>query len=266
MNIQCWFPLKLTGLIFLQSSGLSGVFSSTTFWSYQFFGILPSLWSSSHNYTRPPGRPQPYHTDLGWQGNVCFPAQCLFLIAFLSRSNRLLISWLQSPSAVTLEPKRKAVTASTVSPSICHEVMGTDTMVLVFLIFSFKLALSLSSFTLIKRLFSSSLLSAIRVVSSTYLRFLMFLLPILIPACNSSCQAFLTMRSVHSSNKQIDSRQPRHTPFSILNKSVVPNRVLTFASWPAYRFLKRQVRWSGVPISLRAFHSLLWSTQSKVLA
>ncbi|CAI9179746.1 unnamed protein product [Rangifer tarandus platyrhynchus] len=53
-----------------------------------------------------------------------------------------------------------------------------------FLIFSFKLALSLSSFILIKRLFSSSSLSAIRVVSSAYLRLLMFLPPILIPACN----------------------------------------------------------------------------------
>ena len=60
-----------------------------------------------------------------------------------------------------------------------------------FLIFSFKPTLSLFSFTLIKRLFSSSSLSAIRVVSSTYLRFLMFLLPILIPACNSSSLAFL---------------------------------------------------------------------------
>ena len=42
--------------------------------------------------------------------------------------------------------------------------------------------------------------------------------------------------------------------------------ILTVASWPAYRFLRRQVRWSGIPISLRMFHSLLWSTQSKALA
>ena len=70
-------------------------------------------------------------------------------------------------------------------PSICCEVMRLDAMVLVFLILSFKPAFSLSSFTLIKRLFSS-LLSAIRVVLSAYLRLLMFLLPILIPACNSS--------------------------------------------------------------------------------
>ena len=65
-------------------------------------------------------------------------------------------------------------------PYVCHEVMGPDTMILVVLIFSFKLALSLSSFTLIKRLFSSSSLAAVKVVLSPYLRLLMFLLPILI--------------------------------------------------------------------------------------
>ena len=54
-------------------------------------------------------------------------------IAFLPRSKRLFISWLQSPSAVILEPKKiKAVTVSIVSPSICHEVMGPEAMILVF--------------------------------------------------------------------------------------------------------------------------------------
>ena len=48
----------------------------------------------------------------------------------------------------------------------------------------------------------------------------------------------------------------------ILNQSIVPRPVLTVASWPAYRFLTRQVRWSDIPISLRILHSLLWSTQS----
>ena len=55
-----------------------------------------------------------------------------FVIAFLPRSKRLLISWLQSPSSVILELKKKSVTVSVVSPSICHEVMGTDAMILVF--------------------------------------------------------------------------------------------------------------------------------------
>ena len=55
-----------------------------------------------------------------------------FVIAFLPSRSHLLISWLQAPSAVILEPKRKAVTASTFSPSICHKVMGPDAMILVF--------------------------------------------------------------------------------------------------------------------------------------
>ena len=97
------------------------------------------------------------------------------VITFLPRSKHILISWLQSPSTVILEPpKIKSATVSTVSPSICHEVMGLDAMILVFWMLSFKPAFSLS-FTFIKRLFSSSL-SVTRVVSSAYLRLLIFLL------------------------------------------------------------------------------------------
>ena len=84
------------------------------------------------------------------------------VIFFLSRRKHLLISWLQSPSAVILEPKRiRSVTVTTVSPSICHEVMGPDALIWML---SFKPTFSLSSFTFIKRLFSSSSFSAIRVV------------------------------------------------------------------------------------------------------
>ena len=56
-----------------------------------------------------------------------------------------------------------------------------------------------------------------------------------------------------------------HTPFPILNQSIVPCLDLTVASWPAYKFLREQVRLSSIPISLRISHSLLWSTQSKAL-
>ena len=126
--------------------------------------------------------------------------------------------------------------------------------------FSFKWAFSFSSFTLIKRFFSSSSLSAIIVVSFTYLRLLMFLLIILIPACDSSSLAFLIMCSAYRLNNQGDSRQLYLTPFLILNQSVVPYRVLTAASWSTYRFLRRQAKWPSILISLRAFHHLLWST------
>ena len=75
-----------------------------------------------------------------------------------------------SQSAVILGPKKiKSVTVSIVSPSIWHELMGLDAMILVFCMLSFKPVFSLSSFTFIKRLFSSSSLSATRVVSSAYL-------------------------------------------------------------------------------------------------
>ena len=144
---------------------------------------------------------------------------------------------------------------------------GTRCHDLCFWMLSFKPTFSLSSFTFIKRLFSSSSLSAIRVVSSAYLRLLIFLPPILIPACVSSSPAFLRMYSAYKLNKQGDNIQPCRTPFPIWNQSVVPCPVLTVASSPAYRFLKRQVRWSGILISWRIFHScLLWFTQSKALA
>ena len=143
---------------------------------------------------------------------------------------------------------------------------GTGCHDLRFLNVEFKPTFSPSSFTFIKRLFSSSSLSAIRVVSSAYLRWLIFLPAILIPACVSSSPAFLMMYSAYKLNKQGDNVQPWHTPFLIWNQSVFLCPVLTVVSWPAYRFLKRQVRWSGIPISFRIFHSLLWSTQSRALA
>ena len=65
--------------------------------------------------------------------SLLFNMQYRLAITFLPRSKRLLISWLQSPSAVILEPtKIKSVTVAIVSPSICHEMMGLDAMILVF--------------------------------------------------------------------------------------------------------------------------------------
>ena len=125
---------------------------------------------------------------------------------------------------------------------------------------------SLSSFTFIKRLFTSSSLSAIRVVSSAYLRLLIFLPAILIPACASSSPAFLMMYSAYKLNKQGDNIQPWRLPFPIWNQSVVPCPVLTVASWPAYSFLKRQVRWSGIPIpSLEDFSTVCCDPHSQRL-
>ena len=73
------------------------------------------------------------------------------------------------------------------------------------------------------------------------------------------------MYSAYKLNKQGDNIQPCRTPFLIWNQSVVPRLVLAVTSWPAYRFLRRQVRWSGIPISFKNFPQL-WSTQSKTSA
>ena len=172
-----------------------------------------------------------------------------FVITFLPRSKHL--SCLQSPFTMILKPKKiKSVTVSTVSPFICQEVMRLDAMILVFWMLHSKAAFSLSSFTFIKKLFSSSSLSAIRVVSSIYLRLLIFLLAILILAWASCSLTFHIMYSAYNLNKQGDNIQPWCIPFPILNQSVIPCLVLTVASYPAYRLLRGQVRWSGITISL----------------
>ena len=105
------------------------------------------------------------------------------VIEFIPRRKPLLILWLQSLSAVILESRKiKSVTVFTFYPSICHKVMGLDAMIFAFWKWSFKPAFSLSSFTFINSLFSSSSLSAIKVISSAYLRLLIFLLEMLISA------------------------------------------------------------------------------------
>ena len=173
------------------------------------------------------------------------------VIIFLPRYKRLLISGLQWPSAVILEPPK--IKSVTVSPSICHEVMETDAMILVFRMLSFKPTFSLSSFTFIKRLLSSSSLSAIRMASSAYLRLFIFLLALLIPTCASFSPALLIIYSAYNLNKQGDNIQPWDTPFLIWNQSAVPCPVLTVASWPAYRFLRRKVRCCDTPVLFQNF-------------
>ena len=166
--------------------------------------------------------------DLCEQSDVsAFNTLSRFVIAFLPMSKHFLISWLQSQSSVILEPKKiKPVTVWTFSPSICHQLIGLDAVILVFSMLNFKTAFLLSSYTFIKRLFSSSSISAIRMVSSTYLRLLIFLLAILIPACEPSSPAFPIMYSAYKLNTHGDNRQPCRTPFPILNESIVPCPVL----------------------------------------
>ena len=116
--------------------------------------------------------------------SLLFNTLSRFVIAFLPRSESPLISWQQAPSAVILEPKKiKSVTVSTFSPCVSREVMGPDAIIFIFGMLSFRPVFSLSPVSFIKRFFSSSLPSAIKVVSSAYQRLLIFFPTVLISAC-----------------------------------------------------------------------------------
>ena len=105
-------------------------------------------------------------------------------------------------------PKNNVLHCFHCFPVYYHEGMGPDAMMLVFECSIFKPAFSLSSFTFIKRLFSYSSLSAIKVVSSAYLRLLLFLPSILIPAFASSSLALYMMDTAYKLNKKGDNIQP----------------------------------------------------------
>ena len=157
------------------TKGFSRAFSNTTVQKHQFFGTQlysPTL-TSIHDTGKTIALTRQTFVGKVMCQLLSMPSR--LVIAFLPRSKCLLISWLQSPTAVILEPKKiKSLTVSNVSPSICHEVMGLDAMILVFWMLFFKPAFRPASFTFIKRLFISSLLSSVRVVSSVYLRLLIF--------------------------------------------------------------------------------------------
>ena len=145
MNTQDWSPLGLTGLIYFSSPRGSQEYSTP-----QFKNITSSALSFLYDLTL---------TSIHDTGKTIALIRWTFadkvmslllnmlsrlVITFLQRSKRLLISWLQSPSAVILEPRKiKSDTVSTVFPSICHEVMGPDAMISVFWMLSFKPTFSL---------------------------------------------------------------------------------------------------------------------------
>ena len=187
MNVQDWFPLGWTGWTSLQSKGFSRVFPNTTVQKHQFFGVQLIIVQLSYIYvTTGKTIALTRWTFVGIVMLLLFNVLSRLVIAFLPRSKRLLISWLQSPPGVILELKK----IKFLTPSICHKMMGLVAMIFVFWMLCFKPTFSPSSFTFIKRLFSSSSFSAIRGVSSVYLRLLLFLPAVLIPACASSSPAF----------------------------------------------------------------------------
>ena len=142
MSIQGWFPLGLTSSISLWSKGLSSLLQhhslkTSILWCSAFFTFqLSQLYVTTGKTIA-----LTIWTFVGRVLSLLFNTLSRFVIALLPRSNHLLISWLQSPSAAILKPKkRKSVTTCTFSPSICHAVMEPDAMILDFLIFSLKLA------------------------------------------------------------------------------------------------------------------------------
>ena len=121
----------------MQSKGLSRVFSNTTVQKHRFFGAhSPAFFTVqlSHPYmTTGKTIALTRWTFVGKVMSLLFNVLSRLVITFLPRSKRLLISWLQSPSAVILEPpKIKSDTVSTVYPLISHEVRGSDAMIFVF--------------------------------------------------------------------------------------------------------------------------------------
>ena len=169
MNTQDWTPLGWTGWMSLLSKGLFKSLlqhhssKASILWCSAFFIV-----QLSHPYTTTGKNIALIRQNfVGKVTSLLFNILSRLVIAFLPRSKQLLISWLQSPSAVIFEPKEtKSDTVYIVSPSICQEVMVPDGMIFVFWMLSFKPTFWLSSFTFIKRLFNTSSLSAIRVVSS----------------------------------------------------------------------------------------------------
>ena len=153
VNIHGWIPLGLTDLISLLSNRLSRVFSNTTIWKHQFFNAQLFLCSSSHICEMTDGRTIALTrwTFVGKVISLLLNTLSRFAIALLPRGKHLLISWLQSSSTVILEKnKMNSVTVATFTPSIFHEVVGLDVMILIFWMLSFNPAFSLSFFTLIK--------------------------------------------------------------------------------------------------------------------
>ena len=216
MNIQDWSPLGLTGLIFLLSKGLSRISSAPQLESI-YSSVLSLLYGPILTYVHDYQKNHSFdYTDLCRQSYVYAFYYVNFVINFLPRSKSLWISWLKSVPIMILEPKKiNSFSVSTFSPSICHEVMGPDAMNLVLWMMSFKPTFFVSSLTLIQRFLVPLCYFAIRVASSAYLQLLIFLLAILIPACDSSRLTFNMMYTACKLPKQDGNIQPWHTSLPI---------------------------------------------------
>ena len=157
VNIQDWLPLGLTGWISLQSKGLSSLLQHHSSKASILLCSAFFIVQISHPYmTTGKTTALKRWTFVGKVMSLLFNMLSRLVIAFLSRNKCLLISWLQVTICSYFEAQDNKVSHCfhNVSPSIWHEVMGLDAMILVFWMFSFKPTFSLTSFTFIKGLFT----------------------------------------------------------------------------------------------------------------
>ena len=148
MSIQGWFPLGLTGLISLQSKGLSRVFYSTAIQKHKFFDAQPFFMVQLSLPHKTTGKiiALTIWTFVGKVMALFYNTLSRFVIAFLPRSKCLHFKRALTAHSDFGAQEKKSIIVSTFSPSICHEVMKPDVMVLVFGILSFKPDFSLSAF------------------------------------------------------------------------------------------------------------------------
>ena len=254
-------PLGLTDLISLQSKGLSRVFSSTTIQKHQFWGIQPSSWSNSLIHTWWLEKPSFDYMDLCWQSDISAFEYTILVCHSFSSKEQVSFNFM---SEVTIysdfgAQENKIRYCLHFFPfylpwsdgTRCHDLF--ECWVLRQL---FHPCLSPSSkSSLVPLHFLPWEWCRLHIWGYWYFSWQSWFQLVFLPA-----QRFFMMYSVYKLNTQGDNIQPWHTPFPVWNQSVVPCPVLTVASWPAYRFLKRQVRWSGIPICLRIFQFIVIHT------
>ena len=226
----------------------------------QFFRIQPSSQSNLHIHTWA----LTIRIFVGKITSLIFYTLSRFVIDFLPRSNCLNFMTTVTICSNFGAPKNEVCHCFHCSPICLRWSDGSGCLFLVFWMMSFKSGFSISSFTFIKRLFSSSLFFCHKGGAICVSALLIFLPAILIIACASASVTFHIMYLVHKLNKQGDTIQPE-VLLSQFKPVYFAMSGSNFASWLACNFLMRQVRWSGILISWRIFYSFFWSTHSKTL-
>ena len=200
--------------------------------------------------------------------NRLFQMFCILCTVDLAIANLLLISTVLSPMLLIMEPRYSNwLTSSICCPSMVKSsfvLFLSTTIIVVFLVFRSSPFFSLASLTRLRRSSSSCLLLQINVVSSAYLRLVIFVPPNFTPPLKPS-RASLIMSSEYMLKRFGDKIHPWRTSLPISNHSVSPPLVLTADCWFWYRLAINSTRWHGKPIFFIVVQSWGWLTQSKAL-